>query len=134
MDMAFQADPKVAQIAEAYALDAIDLAANFNVKLDWTDDSIALVETILGTLHGSIHEKPPEEVIWGFAKALGSYVGEVFRKNHGGEWGMISDGGSSFPGIRSKGKMFWPWARAHQRIVGGPENNVWDYYRIMTSG
>jgi hypothetical protein len=131
----FVADEKIAKIAAAYALDAVDIAAsNFKTKLDGTEDSIALVEDVLGKLHRTLAEaKPPEQAIWNFAKAFGSYLGEVFRKHHGGEWGMVTYGGESFPGIRWKeGRdLFWPWARAHKRIVAGEEENVWDYYRVI---
>jgi hypothetical protein len=99
----FTIDDKISKIAEAYSLDAVDMAArNFKTKLDWTDDSIALVEGILAKLHGSLSsgQRPPEDTIWKFAKAFGSYVGEVFRKNHGGDWGMVTHDGQTFPGAR----------------------------------
>src|SRR5579864_3546140 len=119
---AFTPDPKIAKIAEAYAQDAIDLAAgSFGTKLDWTDASIAKVEAILANLRASMPTpKPPDEVIWNFAKGFGSYIGEVFRKNHGGEWGTITEGTNSYPGIRwnnGKETLFWPWGRVHKRIV-----------------
>lgn len=102
------------------------LAERVSVKLDWTDASIEQVERILGKMHGTIPvQKPSEEVIWNFAKGFGSYTGEVFRKNHGGEWGMITDGGNTFPGLRwNAHTLFWPWGRVHKRLVEGDENNV----------
>lgn len=131
---AFSTDEKVPLVAEAYALDAVDIAAkNFQTKLDWTDDSIALVEGILDKLHTSLpSDKPTDDAIWTFAKAFGSYIGEVFRKNHGAEWGMVTNDAQSFPGLRStRGAMFWPWGRVHQRILVGSENNVWHYYKFL---
>jgi hypothetical protein len=134
----FTVDDKISKIAEAYSLDAVDMAArNFKTKLDWTDDSIALVEGILAKLHGSLSsgQRPPEDTIWTFAKAFGSYVGEVFRKNHGGDWGMVTHDGQTFPGMRWKSDvLFWPWGRVHQRIVAGVENNVLHYYQGMARG
>jgi hypothetical protein len=130
----FTPDPKVAKIAEAYAKDAVDLAAkSFNTKLDWSDASISKVEAILANLRASMPTpKPPDEMIWNFAKGFGSYVGEVFRKNHGGDWGMVADGTNSYPGIRSKkDTLFWPWGRVQKRLVDGDENNVWHYYKWM---
>jgi hypothetical protein len=81
MTGSFAPDQKVAKVAEAYAMDAVDLAASsFGTELDWTDASIAKVETILANLRASMPTpRPPEEVIWNFAKGFGSYVGEVFR-------------------------------------------------------
>ena len=133
MASSFALDPKIAKIAEAYAKDAVDLAAgSFQTKLDWTDDSIARLEAILATLRESMPTpKPPDEVIWNFAKGFGSYLGEVFRKNHGGDWGTITEGSSSFPGIRWKETLFWPWGRVHERIVEGDRSNVWHYYQAL---
>lgn len=133
----FVPDPKIAKIAEAYAKDAVDLAATgFQAKLDWTDESVARVEAILAKLRESMPTpKPPDDVILNFAKGFGSYLGEVFRKNHGGEWGMITDGASSYPGMRWKtDTLFWPWGRVHKRIVEGDENNVVVYYSTMLGG
>jgi hypothetical protein len=136
MGGSFVPDPNVAEIAEAYAQDAVDLAAKgYQTQLDWTDASVAKVEAILAQLHASMPTpKPPEDVIWNFAKGFGSYIGEVFRRNHAGEWGMISDGTNSFPGIRSKvapPTLFWPWGRVHKRIVEGDEHNVRHYYEVL---
>ena len=132
----FSADSKIAKIAEAYAKDAVVLAAgSFRTTLDWTDASIAKVEAILHDLRESMPTpKPPDEAIWNFAKGFGSYLGEVLRKNHGGEWGIIKDGANNYPGIRlgkDKETLVWPWARVHKRIVEGSQNNVWHYYKVL---
>jgi hypothetical protein len=76
--------------------------------------------------------RPTEEQVMSFAKAFGSYIGEVYRRSHGGEWGMVTLEGQSFPGLRTKsGVNFWPWGRALNRIMEGPENNVADYYKAL---
>ncbi len=130
----FQPDPRVTQIAEAYSLDAIDLAArNFGWTLDWSEPSIRLVEEMLGQLHEEMaDEQPPEDAIWTFAKAFGSYLGEVLRRHHGGEWGLVTMDGQSLPGFQQKnGALCWPWSRAQKRLVNGPEDNVWHYYSVL---
>ncbi len=67
------------------------------------------------------------------AKVLGSYVGEVFRRNHGATWGMVDLEGQSFPGLKASGQagLFWPWGRVQNRIRNGPQDNVWQYYRHL---
>jgi hypothetical protein len=130
----FQPDAQIAEIAEAYALDAIDLAArNFGIQLDWSEDSIRQVEQMLGRLHDEMAgAQPPEEAVWTFAKAFGSYVGEVLRRHHGGRWGMVNLDGESFAGLQQAGgSLCWPWGKAHKRLVKGPADNLWHYYRIL---
>jgi hypothetical protein len=133
----FEPDGQIQQIAEAYAEDAIDFARNqFTLRLDWTDDSVRHVETILGKLYAEIPSaKPTDEQVFQFAKMLGSYVGEVFRKNHGAAWGTVTLGEESFPGLRADrtGGEFWPWGKAYNRLKNGPEDNVWHYYCVLRS-
>ncbi len=125
----FRADDGIRQIAEAYALDAVDAAkANFGIDLDWSIESIRDVETMFGQLHDHLDEKPSDDALDMFAKAFGSYVGEVIRRKHGGEWGMLALQDEEFPGL-SLG--IWPWSRAYKRIVNGPEDNIWHYYVLL---
>lgn len=47
---------------------------------------------------------------------------------------MATMGKEEFPGIdHKKFGTSWPWARVHQRLVDGPENNVHHYYQRLTA-
>ena len=132
----FTPDANVQKVAGAYAQDAVDMAKKqFNISLDWSDASIANVEKALAMMHSSFittNPRPTEEQAMSFAKGYGSYIGEVYRRNHGGEWGIVDLNGQKFPGLQTKtGVNFWPWGRALNRIMQGPENNVADYYRAL---
>jgi hypothetical protein len=136
-EASFKSDPEVAEVAEAYALDAVDLAArNFGVTLDWSEGSVRQVEQMLGRLHDEMaRAQPPQEAVWGFAKSFGSYVGEVLRRHHGGEWGTVTMDGQSFPGLQQAGgDLCWPWGKSHNRLINGPEDNVWHYYSVLVRG
>jgi uncharacterized protein DUF3806 len=134
---AFAPDPEIQQIAEAYALDARDYAQRaFHITLDWSDASVEKVEVILDDLYRQkqVMKSPPkEEQVVTFAKMLGGYVGEVFRRNHGAEWGMVKLGGGSIPGLRATGTehLFWPMGKVQKRLENGPEDNVWHYYQDL---
>lgn len=131
----FTEDSKIQEIASAYALDAQDFARNhFKLNLDWSDKSIEHIETILGVLHDQMAKaKPTEEQLFRFAKMFGSYVGEVFRRNHGATWGIVNLDGQEFPGLKANGSagLFWPWGRTQNRIVNGAEDNIWHYYQVL---
>jgi hypothetical protein len=132
MNETFRADVTIAEIAEAYCLDCIDIArSSFETELDGSDASVELVEQMLGRLHEQLPAaKPSPEQIGAFAKMFGSYVGEVFRQKHGATWGIVRVGDEEAAGMQAThgGWCFWPWGRAHQRITAGPENNMWHYY------
>ena len=131
----FKNDPSIQKIAELYSLDAIDFArSHFKLELDWTDESVAYIESMLTVFHDQMaDEKPSEEQIRLFAKMFGSYVGEVFRRNHGATWGMVNLEGNEVPGLKADGAagLFWPWSRAQKRLTNGPEDNVWHYYQVL---
>ena len=135
MSINFEADEKIQKIAEAYALDAVDYADTaFRTKLDWTDDSVMKVESILDRLYKMKAEAhPSSEQVWQFAKMFGSYIGETYRRsrNHAAKWGMVTLGGDRFVGMSPDGgdESFWPWGRVQKRLTNGDEDNVWDYYR-----
>lgn len=135
--MSFVADDKIKQIAEAYTLDAIDFAAErFQITLDRSEDSIEQVEAVLDLLHKNIRtSRPSEDDIWIMAKMFGSYVGEVLIQHHGGQWGHITFDGETSPGTCNAAvtRFYWPWAKAHNRLKKGPEDNVWHYYMMLTN-
>jgi hypothetical protein len=132
----FTPDTNIQKMAEAYSLDAIGYAKRkFNLTLDWSDDSIKNVEKALSLMHASYLKstpRPTQDQVMSFAKGFGSYIGEVYRRNHGAEWGIVNLNGQKFPGLKSnKGVNFWPWSRALNRIMQGGENNISDYYKAL---
>ena len=60
---------------------------------------------------------------------MGGYIGEVFRKHHGGTWG-IDERDPQAPAIelkRGERGMAFP-GRVFHRLMGGDENNILQYY------
>jgi hypothetical protein len=80
MEGHFAEDPKIQRIAEAYALDAIDFAAeHFRRTLDWSDASVAHIEAIMDRFHRDLAQaRPSDKRVIQFTRMFGSYVGEVF--------------------------------------------------------
>ena len=132
--MPFVADSKIQQIAEASAQKAIEFARDqLGVVLDFSDESIRHLEGSMNRLHSSFQtDRPSEEQVANIAQMLGSYLGEVFRRNHSATWGMVTLSGDRFPGMsRPDGLEFWPWGRLRNRIINGPEDNIWNYYHYL---
>jgi hypothetical protein len=134
--MNFTPDSKIRTIAEAYALDACDFfRKRFQITLDWSDASIQHVESMMDRFHREAAKtKPTAEQIMELAKMFGSYVREVYRKNHGATWGIVEIDGQRFPGLKAQSSdtTFWPWGRARNRLAVGAENNLWHYYKELT--
>jgi len=130
----FEPDPKIQQAAEAYSRDLVGFAwQQFGVALDWTDASIEKLESIATAFHDDYKRtRPPLKQVEPFYRMFGSYIGEVYRRNHGAEWGWVTNGEDRFPGLQCTSRtLCWPWARAHNRIINGPEDNLWHYYQHL---
>jgi len=131
--ISFTPDERVQRMTEAYSLDACDyLRDQAHINLDWSDASIQQIELVLATFHRqALRDKPSEEKMMRIAKMMGSYVGEVYRKNHGAVWGIATMNGQRLPALETKASHieFWPWAKAYNRIANGEEDNVLNYYK-----
>lgn len=134
----FQSDDKIGQTAEAYADRAVNFARDkLGITLDWSDESISLVEDVLSRLHKDLEStKPTEKDIIQFAKTFGSYVGEVYRKNHGAAWGIITLQGRRILGLQTPGSgmRLWPWLLVQNRIMNGPQDNIHYHYQMLITG
>jgi len=130
----FASDDNIHKIATGSARDAVELAkTQFGLDLDWSDDSVAEVEKAMAWLracYSSDDPRPTENQVSATAVGFGSYIGEVFRRNHGGQWGIVTLGEEKKPGLRADGGLtFWPWVQVRARITGIDEENVADYYQ-----
>lgn len=137
-------EPTVTDMMEAYAQDAVDMAkANFGEDLDYSERSIQKVERCLRQLHETIPKGtfgklfgrgPSQDEIETVGKMFGGYLGEVFRKHHGGEWLIEEIPGSPGPVItlrHSGGGKFFPPAKVYGRLTNGDEDNVWIFYQVL---
>ena len=130
---AFKADASVAQAATPLAQDAVRFAhQRYDIVLDGSEASIDAVELTLDHLsaaYASVQPRPSDAEVMSFAQRFGAYVGEVYRRQHGGEWGWVTLDGQRFPGVRTRaGRVVWPNGRVYDRITRGGEFSVVAYY------
>jgi len=98
-----------------------------NIDLDYSVDSIKIVEEELGRISKEINRANPEQGTFGIAIGYGAYIGEVFRRREGGSWALDHPvaGARSYPlTIRSNETIFpvgWCW----KRLTAGEEDNVY---------
>lgn len=135
MTISFKKDDAIRKVAEAYAKDTVEYAKkHFDLKLDWSDASIQQLERMFVDLDTDRAQAAPTVERTGeFSKMFGSYVGEVYRRNHGATWGLVTWQGETFPGLEAKnGKLFWPWGRVQSRLVKGPAEDLSSWYLGLT--
>jgi hypothetical protein len=132
----FTPDQSVAHKARNRAREMVQFATvELGLKLDWSDASIEDIEALSGQLHDDLRRaRAAYGDVEKLAQLLGSYVGEVFRRNHGGEWGIVDIRSKRVLALRSAhgSAVMWPIERIKQRIRVGATSNVWAYYQART--
>jgi hypothetical protein len=103
--------------------------STFKVKLDFSEKSIKDVEKILATLYESItpEHKPTCEQLQSAAMLWGSYIGEVIRRNYGGEWKRTSAGII----FKIDNAELYPMDKVYKRLTNGLEDNIEFYYETF---
>ena len=136
MSLIFEVDPRIDAMYEALSLDCVNLArSNFGMELDVSEESIRQIEAMAAMLHDQMPPGGvPPETVMEFAGVLGGHVAHVMITFRGGAGGMASIGTERIPAVRLEGdQVVWPWGKAHNRLLNGPEDNIWHYYQ-MTFG
>jgi hypothetical protein len=131
-------EPTLAEMMEACALDAVDHARKVNVELDFSPESVEQVEAILSTMSRSIPKTflgklfrrgPSPHQIGELANTYGGYLGEVIRREVGGEWCLDEE--NKFIGLRCGEGVIWPPTKVYKRLVNGAEDNVSVYCKVL---
>ena len=139
----------VADMTQDFATAAVELARELDVTLDYSEDSLQLVEQILAQLHDEVQNSntaasansmlagsppptgPDPEQMKEMCKLWGSYFGEVVRRRWGGDWSIESYPGGEFATLTltvGAGKIF-PSMKVYRRLTEGAQDNVWDFYQ-----
>ncbi len=108
-----------------------------HVKLDYSVESIKVVDQILGSLHDQYTKDPSKISVKGLGSAYGAYIGEVIRRSEPGAHRERDDelGEKSYPIIWGPGTGHsYPMAWCYRRILNGDEDNVWVKYSAIKEG
>ena len=125
--------PEVQARAQQRAAELVTFAAaNFKLKLDYTEGSIARVEQTLGEIHKHFGANPEKHkaAIVNLANGFGSYVGEVVRRKHGGEWrANLPNFPPGVDGLDVHGAILSPMQQVFLRITKGSQFDVQNFYQ-----
>ena len=136
MVIPMQSHSSVEEMVHAYAEQAITIAREFKAKLDYSENSLMEVETILAQLAREMPaSKPSSDDLSEMCKMWGSYFGEVVRRRFGGEWGIETYPGKQFATLtlNVSGNKLFPSMKIHRRLSEGDGDNVWTFYKMVRS-
>jgi hypothetical protein len=109
---------------------------SFGKKLDFSHDSIKVVESILSEFHLEYEKSKNEEGLNGIALEFGAYIATVIQRNLG-EGVLERDdpqfGQATFP-FRYSGGTIFPYGWCMKRIFDGEGDDVWAKYNVCVLG
>lgn len=126
----------VAAMAGAYAQRAVQAAQGFSAELDFSENSLMELETILGQLSRDLAAAQSSgDELSEVCKTWGSYFGEVIRRRFGGEWSIETYPGRQFATLTLSihGNKIFPSMKIHRRLTQGDAENVWSFYKMVKS-
>ena len=108
------------------------LGREFNVHLDYSENSLQEVEHLLGRLHDDM-SKSDANKIEGMAKIWGGYFGEVVRRHFGGEWSIEKYPAGDFliVTLNVNGARLFPSMKVHKRLTQGSGEDIWNFYQSV---
>lgn len=122
------ADGQIAVIYLSYSLDAVDWCAQFlDIKLDFSLESISLVDMVLERFHQDIElNHPDEDQILQMSKQFAGYVGQTLVLGVGARWKVgesctVKDIG---PAVEIAGNEFYVLNKVYKRIINGAEDSL----------
>lgn len=129
------------EMMQEYAESAVELARDFGVLLDYSEQSIAGLEKILGQLSdehraflsanpaSASNETVDEQMIM-MTKLWGGYLGEVVRRRWGGEWTMETYPGANFATLtlNVRGAKLFPSMKIYRRLTEGTGDDIAAFY------
>jgi hypothetical protein len=132
----------VSAMADAYAQQAVEIARDFNARLDYSENSLMELESILARLaedmatdmaNDASQAGPSGDDLTEICKLWGSYFGEVIRRRFGGDWSIETYPGKQFATLTLSiaGNKLFPSMKIHRRLTAGEGDNVWTFYKMV---
>jgi hypothetical protein len=125
-----------------FAAAAVSMAREMQVTLDYTEASIAPLESLLDALYRDIHHPPVRDLdsaqppaptaaqMDDLCRLWGSYLGEVVRRRWGGEWALEQYPGGGFATLvlNIGGNKLFPSLKIYRRLSEGEADSINTFY------
>ncbi len=124
----------VTAMAGAYAQRAVEAGHGFSAQLDFSENSLMELETILDQLSRDMAAAQPcGDELSEVCKTWGSYFGEVVRRRFGGDWSIETYPGKQFATLTLSlnGTKLFPSMKIHRRLIQGDSENIWSFYKMV---
>lgn len=120
----------IGEMMESCAAEAVHMAHHdFGFQLDYSEASLASLETILSSVSGGL-QTADKEGVEQQVKRWGGYFGEVVRRRWQGNWDLVQypGGAAAVPTLLVAGSQLYPLMKIYRRLTMGDAENVWSFY------
>ena len=112
------------------AADAVQVAQErFGFDLDFSEESLAPLETILSTVSADL-QMSDKDAVEQQVKQWGGYFGEVVRRRWQGSWDLVQypGGAAAVPTLLVAGSQVYPLMKIFRRLTMGEAENIPGFY------
>ncbi|MCA9103930.1 MAG: DUF3806 domain-containing protein [Planctomycetales bacterium] len=125
-------DNALASQMAADANSAVELAAShFDESLDYSEASVAAIERMVDDVEYSLPGGATPENKRLLCRLWGAYIGEVFRRNLGGQWLMWKDEYGEAIALQCNEVTVFPHDKIRKRFSQGIEHKLDAYYQVF---
>jgi hypothetical protein len=120
----------IGEMMENCAAEAVQVAHDdFGFHLDYSEASLASLETILSGLSGGL-QTGDKDAVEQQVKRWGGYFGEVVRRRWQGSWDLVQypGGAAAVPTLLVAGSQVYPLMKIYRRLTMGDAENVCNFY------
>lgn len=120
----------IGEMMENCAAEAVQVAHDdFGFQLDYSESSLASLETILSGLSGEL-QTGDKDAVEQQVKRWGGYFGEVVRRRWQGSWDLVQypGGAAAVPTLLVTGSQVYPLMKIYRRLTMGDAENVYNFY------
>jgi hypothetical protein len=117
-----------------YAKKAVDVAkSKFQINLDFTEESILKVESILTKLNELLRRtNPPEDILMTYVKMYAAYVGYIIISKWNGYWEDQKEETEEIgPVLKVKEFELYLVSKIYRRVKEGSMDNIWEFYNTL---
>jgi hypothetical protein len=120
----------IGEMMESCAAEAVQKAHDdFGFHLDYSEASLASLETILSCVGASL-QATDKEAVERQVKRWGGYFGEVVRRRWQGAWDLVQypGGKAAVPTLLVAGSQLYPLMKVYRRLTLGETENLCNFY------
>jgi hypothetical protein len=126
-------DDEILRMMQGYAQQAVELAQQHKVDLDFSENSLQSLELLLSQIGITSGDAPGASGLDEMSRIWGGYFGEVVRRRFGGDWTVekYPQGDFHIVTLNVNGARLFPSMKIHRRLTQGAGEDLWSFYQSV---